>query len=339
MKKLKLILFIALIGLFGIVYIGCGSTTETITNVDNEEYEFKNIIASMPSFVAEAKSTITIDEQTEMLTYLASDELEGRSTGEKGNDMAAEYIADEFEEYGLHTLEDGTYYQPFSVYFQGESHSTQNVIGYLPGNDPELKNEVIIVGAHYDHVGMGYYGTRGGVGKIHNGADDNASGVVAVLELADAFSSIKGQLNRTFVFILFSGEEMGLHGSLYYADNPEFPLEDTVFMLNLDMVGWLKNKDYLYSYNTRNAEIKALMDELDENYPFSVKFEYLQRASSDHYAFEKSGIPVSFLHTGLHNMYHTPKDDVEFIDFEGLKYITDFSFELLWLIDSMEERP
>jgi hypothetical protein len=214
---------------------------------------------------------------------------------------------------------------------------TANVIGYLPGNDPEMKDEVVVIGAHYDHIGMGEVGSRSNKSAVHNGADDNASGTVAVMELAEAFAQVKDELDRTFVFIAFSGEEYGLFGSKHYVDNPLFPIEDTVFMLNFDMVGRLK--DTLYARNTNSDDIFSIMNTIGKDYPFEMEFPEDGSGGSDHLYFAMSDVPVSFLHTGLHDQYHTPADDVEMINFQGLEQITRYGFELLWEVDNMDERP
>ncbi len=330
MRKFKLF-FIYILIIIITVLTSCTSTYDNATG----RY------AVMPEHVKTVKEGITDEELYDMLSYLASDDLEGRNSGDEGNELAAEYIAGQFEEYGLLPAVDGSYFQEFSFQFdRGRTPliiETSNIIGYLPGNHATLKKEVIVIGAHMDHIGYGRYSSRGGGGEVHNGADDNGSGTVAVLELAEAFSEIKDEINRTFVFIAFSGEEMGLKGSYYYTRYPVFPIEDTVFMLNLDMVGWLREKDYLYALNVRSFQIKMLFIKLSKNYPFEPRFSTSR--GSDHYPFYIAGVPVAFLHTGLHAYYHTKDDDVEWIDFDGLELITEYAFDLLWTMDEMREIP
>lgn len=332
MKNIKSILILILVLLFGCLNFTCSAPTETV------EITEEDIIISFSETILKAKDTITIEEQTEMLTWFASDDLEGRSSGEDGNVEAATFIAKEFEKYGLLPGMEDSYYQPFHFNARGQSGDTNNVIGYFPGNDPKLKDEVIVIGAHLDHIGYGYYASRGGTGQIHNGADDNGSGIMGILEIAEAFSQIKDELNRTIVFIAFSGEELGLLGSFHYCDHPIFPIEDTIFMCNLDMIGWLKDNTKIYSYDTTNKTIKAIIRKLDDNYPFNTRFQVI-RGSSDQYPFFRKKVPVSFLSTGLHAVYHTPKDDTELIDFEGMKIVTDFAFELILLVDQLPQRP
>jgi hypothetical protein len=328
---------IVLIILIGFLFFSCTTTTSFVSE-DEQQVEFA--ISKMVGELLLAKETITSEEQVEMLTYLASDELEGRSSGEKGNQLAAEYIAKEFEEYGLIKGMGNSYFQEFEVTYKGEKITTSNVVGYFKGNDTTLKNEVIVVGAHFDHIGLGYYGTQKveNRGKIHNGADDNASGTVGLLEIADAISRIKDKINRTIVFIAFSAEEMGLCGSQYYVNNPIFPLKNTIFMFNFDMIGWLKGKDFVYSIDTKSSLIKTIMRKVDDNYPFKIRFVMIW-GGSDHYPFYQENIPTSFLNTDLHKVYQTPDDDGELIDFDGLKLITTFAYETLCLVDLIPERP
>jgi len=215
---------------------------------------------------------------------------------------------------------------------------TYNVVGYLPGTDPKLKDEVIVIGAHYDHVGKGEISaldpTR--VGEIHNGADDNASGVAGMLEIAEAFSIVRSK--RTLVFIAFSAEEYGLFGSKYYVENAIFPIDNTVFMCNMDMIGYLRGT--LYLLGVQSSTIYDTIMNLDEKYTsFKVQFLQQSEGGSDHYYFIESNVPVACLHTGLHDVYHTPSDDVEFLDFDGASLVTQFAFELVYEVDSMKNRP
>jgi Zn-dependent M28 family amino/carboxypeptidase len=210
---------------------------------------------------------------------------------------------------------------------------TANIVGYFEGNDPELKNEVIIVGAHYDHVGYGEFGsTTKSFGEIHNGADDNASGTVAILEIAEALSMIKDDLKRTVLFIAFSGEEYGLLGSTHYISYPIFPLHDTVLMINFDMVGNLIDKNFVVGNSADFT--KNILTDIDESetYPFDITL-MGPIGGSDHAVFGNSGIPIIFPTTGLHVRYHTPDDDAEYINFEGLTQITRLIYELIYRVD------
>lgn len=301
---------------------------------------------TLDELLVEAKNSITDGELSEMLYYLASDDLEGRLSGYAGNETAAQYIADEFENYGLEQGMTDSYLQPFDFnyydWWSGTtiSGTTSNIIGYLPGNDPELKDEIIVIGGHMDHIGYNYSST-GNQSNICNGADDNASGTVSVLELAEAFSLLKNHIKRTLVFICFSGEELGLFGSTHYVENPIFPIEDHVYMANMDMVGWLKEQNTIWAFggNTSNTA-DNIIDTLDNNYSFNFstdKGEYW--AQSDHKPFYDANIPAVFFHTGGDSPYHEPEDDADLIDYTGLDSFTEFVFEYIWELDQLDEKP
>lgn len=202
---------------------------------------------------------------------------------------------------------------------------TSNVVGVLPGRG-ELADETIVIGAHYDHVGMGRYGSLApGVVAIHNGADDNASGTVTMMEVA---RRLVAQLDeaperRRLVFIAFSAEERGLLGSKHYVEAPRFPLARTAAMINLDMVGRL-NDNELTVYGTGTAsEFDGLLDRLNEQHGFNLVRSPSGYGPSDHTSFYQKKIPVLFFFTGLHNDYHRPSDDFDKINFGGLGRITD----------------
>ncbi len=182
-------------------------------------------------------NSITEDELKTHIEFLASDSLEGREAGAQGGQAAGTYIRGLLQKYGVKPgLKEDGYFQEFDGGFR-------NIIGILPGNDPELKNEYIVIGAHYDHVGYGKpSNSRGGVGQIHNGADDNASGTAALLEIIQAISQHKEVPRRSLMFVFWDAEEMGLLGSKYWVNHPNIPLDQIVIYLNMDMVGRLKEK-------------------------------------------------------------------------------------------------
>ena len=179
---------------------------------------------------------------------LSDDKLGGRMTGSTGADSAAAYLARRFEEVGLQPSAGG-WFQTFTVSKNAPvaQHThvggmrAKNVIGLLPGRDPVLRNETVIVGAHYDHLGLGGFGSLDpdSTGKVHNGADDNASGAAMLIRIAERLAHSPPA--RTVLFIAFSGEELGLLGSAHYVEQPLYPLSGTLAMINLDMVGRLKD--------------------------------------------------------------------------------------------------
>ena len=191
------------------------------------------------------------------LEYLTSPELEGRMSGKNGNVIAAEFIKEEFEACGLITR-----YHKFGITRMNNGpkneagyNFTQNVYGMLEGSDPQFKEEIVIVGAHMDHIGYGPKMSRTPYQqKIHPGADDNASGTAVLIELAKAFSKLTTKPKRTIVFQAYSAEEMGLLGSRFYCDNPLYPLNNPridkhIFMLNMDMVGRLGKGQFFSGFN------------------------------------------------------------------------------------------
>ncbi|MEQ1826190.1 MAG: M28 family peptidase [Pirellula sp.] len=205
---------------------------------------------------------------------------------------------------------------------------SMNVVGLLPGKG-KLANEYVVIGAHFDHVGMGGAGSLApGTIAIHNGADDNASGTTALMEAANklvgiAKTDVSDQDRRSLVFIAFSGEERGLLGSIYYAEHPRFELENTVAMLNLDMVGRLTNNE-LVIYGTGTAtEFDELVTQANSSQGFSIQRSPEGMGPSDHQSFFQKNIPVLHFFTGLHDDYHRPSDDFDKINLAGIDRITE----------------
>jgi hypothetical protein len=215
-----------------------------------------------------------------------------------------------------------------------------NVGGYLEGNDPDLKNEYIIIGAHFDHLGMGGDGSlyRGDEPKIHNGADDNASGTTGVLELAEKFSFERKNLKRSVVFLAVSGEELGLLGSNFFVNNMPFPAEDAITMINMDMIGRLKDSSLIVYGTGTSSNWKEILSEYN-SYGFKLTFNEEGFGPSDHSSFYGKKIPVLFFFTGTHEDYHKPSDDSEKINAEGEKVILDYIYNVAMHIDQITERP
>ncbi|MBV6420548.1 MAG: hypothetical protein DAHOPDDO_01804 [Ignavibacteriaceae bacterium] len=215
-----------------------------------------------------------------------------------------------------------------------------NVAGYLEGKDPELKNELIIIGAHFDHLGMGGEGSlyRGDEPQIHNGADDNASGTTGVLELAEKFASRKNNLKRSIVFITFSGEELGLLGSNYFVNNLPFPVEDAITMVNIDMIGRLKDSSLIVYGTGTSSDWKDILNN-NNKYGFKLTFNDEGFGPSDHSSFYGKKIPVLFFFTGTHEDYHKPSDDTEKINFTGEKDILNYVYDIVTAIDKNPIRP
>jgi hypothetical protein len=233
-----------------------------------------------------------------------------------------------------------------------------NIIGVLGGSDPNLKKEAIVIGAHYDHLGRGGDGSLAPrSGEVHHGADDNASGVAGLLELARIFAAHKKELRRTIVFIAFSGEEEGLIGSSYYVNHPVFPLAQTVAMINLDMIGRVKDgklavggvgtaTDFRSLVTSTNI-VKDLVqkgkggapDEYTAHDLFNLSLNDDGFGPSDHSSFYGKQVPVLFLFTGAHDDYHKPSDTADKINYEGQANVVGYVRDLIWSIDRNAARP
>jgi len=222
---------------------------------------------------------------------------------------------------------------------QREQSEIKNVVAVLEGEGPTA-DETLVIGAHYDHLGRGGPGsTRPGSKEIHNGADDNASGTAVLLDLARKLATREEPLPRRVVFIAFTGEERGLLGSAHYVRNPLFPLEETVAMLNLDMVGRLTDNK-LIAYGSGTAKgFEELLDELNETAGFKLIKKPDGFGPSDHSSFYGKQIPVIALFTGSHKDYHSPDDDFEKLNLEGMQRISDFATQLALHIAEAPERP
>lgn len=251
---------------------------------------------------------------TEYVYTLASDSLEGRKFGTPSNLVAAEYIAARFAEAGLETYGGRGYLHRFEVGMR----EGYNVIGVLEGNDPELKEEWLIIGAHFDHLGK-----RGE--SVYYGADDNASGTAVMMEMARNLAEKRTELRRSVMFVAFDGEESGLLGSADLAEN--LPEGEVKFMASLDMVGWLREG------KTLNISGVAMLDD-GEKMLRSVdgagewlkfkKFDTSVFTGSDHDSFASKGIPALHITTGTKSPYHRPEDTAEKIDYEGMALITGY---------------
>jgi len=284
----------------------------------------------------EKKQTVSMMEDT---AFLASDSLGGRETGTEFEQKAASYLKDRMKSIGLQPKGNGeSYFQTFTFkpkndphqevqYITGDSTITgTNVIGYFDNK----ADQTIIVGAHYDHLGMGGEGSLYREGEaIHNGADDNASGVAVLLHLADSLG--KSKLNNyNYLFIAFSGEEMGLLGSNYFVKNPTFDLSKSNYMINMDMVGRLREDNTLSVSGTGTAPIwNQVLNSTNPGFKLVLKESGV--GPSDHTSFYLQDIPVLHFFTGQHEDYHKPSDDSDKLNYEGMEKISNY------IIDVIEE--
>jgi hypothetical protein len=223
--------------------------------------------------------------------------------------------------------------------FERLAAETVNVVGVLEGEGP-LAHETIIVGAHYDHLGFGGVGSRRpDVTAIHYGADDNASGTAAVMELARRFASQAEKPPRRMVFIAFSGEERGLIGSRHYVNQPLFPLTETVAMLNFDMVGNLRNDELQVQGVGSGQGLETIAEVASNKVPLTIQTSQGVMGASDHFSFYQSQVPVTFFFTGLTDIYHTPDDTFESLNVTGVEQVVDYVEAYASGLASMPERP
>jgi len=234
--------------------------------------------------------------------------------------------------------------QPLRLGFHCElrkvTPTTANVVGILEGNDPDLKDEAVVIGAHYDHIGMGESGSlaEGRGREIHNGADDNASGTAGLLELARVSAGQRPSLKRSLVFAAFSAEEKGLLGSKHYVSEPAYPLENTVAMINMDMIGRLKDGRLIVGGSGTSPSWKDMLPRLKPA-SLDLKFQDDGYGPSDHSSFYAKDIPVLFFFTGVHGDYHRPTDDTHKINLAGTSQVLELVLETAHAISQMPLRP
>ncbi len=229
----------------------------------------------------------------------------------------------------------------YTEHLSKNRRTVKNVIGILQGSDPEKAKEAIVIGAHYDHVGLGGHLSVSPerVGEIHNGADDNASGTAAIMEIARAAAQQRARFPRSLVFVAFAGEERGLLGSAYYASHPAIPIGDTIAMLNLDMVGRAKGGVDVSGMEvspSMEADLKAATQATRE---LEIRRQGPGAGRSDDSSFLAKGIPAINFFTGFHGDYHRPSDDWERIDAPGTSLVATLALELAARLASRRDRP
>lgn len=298
-------------------------------------------------------SSIKSDELKKNLFVIADDNMEGRDTGSPGQKRAGEFMIDYYKNLGIgHPPEMDSYYQKVPAEFMNNrGHGTplpdsENILAFIKGS--EKPDEIIVISAHYDHVG-----TKNGV--VYNGADDDGSGTVAVMQIAKAFQEAKKDgkgPKRSILFLHVTGEEHGLYGSEWYSENPVFPIANTVVDLNIDMIGRddaeNRGKQYVYVIGSEmlSSELKKINEEanaktvnLELNYKYDdPKDPQRLYYRSDHYNFAKHNIPVAFYFDGIHEDYHKPTDDPDKIDYPLLQKRTQLVFATAWELANRAER-
>ena len=297
---------------------------------------------------------INPDDLSKHLYIVAGDEMEGRDTGSEGQKKAGKYLIEHYKSLGIpNPVGTDSYYQPIPAAFFVKSFSpklpdSENIWAYIEGSDK--KDEVLVISAHYDHVGLKN-------GEVYNGADDDGSGTVALLEIAKMFQQAKKDGNgprRSILILHVTGEEHGLHGSRFYSENPLFAIDKTIADINIDMIGRRgygkeTNDNYIYvigsdrlSTDLHNISEKANTDYvgLELDYTYNAlddpnRFYY----RSDHYNFAKKGIPSIFYFNGVHDDYHKPTDTPDKIDFPLMTKRVQLAFALAWELANAAERP
>lgn len=285
------------------------------------------------SALLEAVGSIQADQLKRHVDVLADDSFEGREAGSQGGRAAAIYLLKQIEKHGLQGAgDDGGFFQSFGSGYR-------NILGLLEGSDPKLKDEIVIVCAHYDHVGYGTArNSRGPTGYIHNGADDNASGMAGLLETIEAFSKLSERPRRSILFAFWDGEEKGLIGSKHWIAHPTCPLAQVAIVINLDMIGRLSN-ERLKVFGTRTGRgLRSFVSRHNGETNLELDFSWVLKANSDHHPFYAKSIPILMLHTGLHSDYHRPSDDAHKVNPEGMQRITRLLFQVVHELADRQER-
>ncbi|HAY3533471.1 M28 family peptidase [Elizabethkingia anophelis] len=285
------------------------------------------------------------------LYIIASDEMQGRDTGSPGQKKAGEYMINQYKKNGIgHPPSMSSYYQKVPSEYMSKRkkiNDSENILAYIEGS--EKPNEIIVISAHYDHVGMNN-------GEIYNGADDDGSGTVGVMAIAEAFHKAKKAGHgpkRSILFLHVTGEEKGLFGSSYYSDNPIFPLANTVADLNIDMIGRVDplhkdNPNFVYVVGSEmlSSQLKEAVEKANKathNLYLDYKYDDPKDPDriyyrSDHYNFAKHNIPIAFFFDGIHEDYHKPTDTPDKIDYPLLMKRTHLVFAIAWDLANRPDR-
>ncbi|WOD43691.1 M28 family peptidase [Hwangdonia lutea] len=333
--------------LFTFTLVGACATTKYSTKIENLK---ANIKLADSTLVVNYANTISEKELSTHLYQFASDDFKGRKVGEAGQKKAAQFLKSYYQNENIASpLGGSNYYQTVpSSFLSNEIKASENVMAYVKG--AENAEEVIIISAHLDHLGVS------DSGEIHNGADDDGSGNVAIMEIAQAFNLAKKDGHapkRSLLFIHFTAEEIGKRGSQFYTQNPVFPIENTVANLNIDMIGrvddaHLTNKNYIYLIGSDrlSKELHYTSEKVNDAY-FDMNLDYTYNVEgqrnnyykrSDHYSFAEHDVPVIFYFNGEHDDYHEVTDTPEKIDYNLLETRTKLIFATAWQLANQEHR-
>lgn len=296
--------------------------------------------------------TITANELQDMLYIYASDEFEGRNTGDPGQKKAVAYLRNYYKQLEVAPGNNGDYFQivPNTFFRKGSGlNDSENVLAFIKGS--EKPEEVLVLSAHLDHIGID------SKGNVYNGADDDGSGTVALLEIAEAFKQAvkdgKGP-KRSILFLHVTGEEKGLYGSAYYSENPVYPLANTIANLNIDMIGrndeaHLEDNNYIYLIGSDklSTDLHKISEAVNSKY-FDINIDYRYNVEnepnrfyyrSDHYNFAKKNVPIIFYFNGVHEDYHQISDTPDKINYPLLEKRTKLVFATAWELANREKRP
>ncbi|MGB2127957.1 MAG: M28 family metallopeptidase [Flavicella sp.] len=293
--------------------------------------------------------TITLEELKENVYEISSDAYEGRNTGEPGQKKAAKFLKDFYKRNGIESAyRSDDYFQEIPASFLPDGiKASENVVAYIEGT--EFPNEILVISAHYDHIGMDGE-------EVFNGADDDGSGTIAVLEMAQAFQLAKNAGHgpkRSILFLNNTAEEKGLYGSKWYVEHPIFPMENHIANLNIDMIGRIdpqhkNNPNYLYLIGSDrlSKELHAISEtanntftKIDIDYTFNdPKDPNMFYYRSDHYNFAKNNVPVIFYFNGVHEDYHKITDTPDKIDYELLRKRAQLIFYTAWELVNRPQR-
>ncbi len=330
--------------------ISCAKPTKTASGGSNPNASIKGVVDYSKANVMGYANTITVDELKEQLYFYASDEMEGRFTGSPGQKKAVEYLKGLYQKMNIPGgMQNGEYFQTVpGSYFKKPDLTSENVLAFIKGS--ELPDEVLVISAHLDHVGMEN-------GVVFNGADDDGSGTIALIEIAEAFKKAADDgfpPKRSILFLHVTGEEIGLYGSKYYAENPVYPLANTIANLNIDMVGRIdpkreKKSDYIYLIGSDilSQDLHDVSETANKKY-INLDLDYKYNGKndpnrfyyrSDHYNFAKNDVPVIFYFNGTHEDYHKATDTPDKIEYELYKKRTQLVFVTAWELANAGKRP
>jgi hypothetical protein len=295
-------------------------------------WSFSVVLGGRQAGYEAAVESITASDLAQFVACLADTSMDGREAGSPGGHVAGDFLAAQLAT--LHLQPAGTR-DPVGAqasFFQTFGANCRNVLAILPGSDLALKAQYVLVGAHYDHLGHGLRqpGRDASPGPVYPGADDNASGVSGVLEVARAMTLLPESPKRTILLVFWDGEEKGLLGSKHWAAHPTIPIARVVAALNVDMIGGLRNSSLTLLGSRTGYGLRQFACEENREAGLAIDFPWTLLANADHHSLATHQIPVLMFHTGMHETYHQPSDDAAHVDPEGMKRVTRLLFAMVF---------